>query len=60
MTRRIYLRDTEVAEMFSVSRNTIWTWAKKGLLPEPVRISPGCTRWNRAEIEAMYPERLAG
>jgi len=60
MTQAIYLRDVEVAKMFSVSRTTVWKWSGIGKLPEPVKISEGCTRWNRLEIEAMYPARLAG
>lgn len=60
MADALYLRDTEVAAMFSVSRTTVWKWAGNGKLPEPVKISEGCTRWNRLEIEAMYPARLAG
>lgn len=60
MTRPIYLRDVDVAAMFVVSRQTVWTWANTGKLPQPIRISPKCTRWNLVEIQAMYPTQLAG
>lgn len=34
MTKALYLRDVEVAEIFGVSRNTIRAWAKTNRLPE--------------------------
>lgn len=53
----IYLSDTSLAKRFSVSRATIWRWAE-GDFPQPVKLSPGCTRWRLAEIEAW--EKLRG
>ena len=45
------LSDTELAEVMSVSRNTIWRWAR-GLenFPQPVKIG-GVTRWRKADID---------
>ena len=45
------LTDVQVAEMFSVSRNTIWNWSKsiEGF-PSPVKIG-GASRWHRSDIE---------
>ena len=47
------LTDIQVAEMFSVSRNTIWNWSKdlEGF-PSPVKIG-GASRWHRSDLE-MY------
>jgi len=52
-----YVSDSALAARFAVSRNTVWRWAEKGELPKPVKLSPGCTRWNLAEIEAWEAAR---
>lgn len=48
---RVWASDAQLAEIYSVSRATIWRWASAGRLPQPVKLSPGCTRWKLAEIE---------
>lgn len=45
------LRDSEVAEFFAVTRQTIWNWARKSDgFPQPVKIG-GTARWKKSEIE---------
>ena len=56
---RHYVRDTDLAERYGVSRNTIWRWAKEGRLPSPVKLGPGVTRWRLADIEQWEAEREA-
>jgi predicted DNA-binding transcriptional regulator AlpA len=46
-----YLSDSQLAARYSVSRATVWRWAKRGILPSPVQLSAGCTRWSAAQIE---------
>lgn len=48
----VYMRDTEIAEMYGISRITVWRWSRSGLLPQPVRLGPGTTRWRLSDIEA--------
>lgn len=48
-----YGSDIQLAEFFGVSRATIWRWTKEGRLPQPVRISAGCTRWRLDQIELL-------
>lgn len=50
--RPLYIRDVDVAQMLSISRMTVWRWAKLGVIPAPLKIGPGTTRWRRADIEA--------
>ena len=38
-----------IAQRYDISRSGVWLWVKKGILPKPIRISPGCTRF---DIEA--------
>jgi len=54
-----YLADTQLADRYSVSRSTIWRWSHNGRLTKPVKISPGCTRWRLADIEAWEAEKLS-
>lgn len=51
MQRQTYVTDVVLAERYSVHRSTIWRWVQAGLLPRPVQLSPGCTRWRLDEIE---------
>ena len=51
--QKAFLSDRQVAERYGVSRQTPWGWLKKDLdFPKPVSLSPGCTRWRLAELEA--------
>lgn len=54
-----YVSDTQLAAERAVHRSTIWRWAAKGLLPAPVQLSPGCTRWLRDEIDKRDAELAA-
>lgn len=48
-----YLSDVQLAVMFSISRATVWRWAAAGRLPQPVKLSPGCTRWKMADVDKL-------
>jgi prophage regulatory protein len=45
-----YFSDVDLARRFAVSRVTVWRWVSQGLLPKPVRIGQGCTRWLADEV----------
>lgn len=47
-----YVSDQWLAIYFGVSRSTIWRWARRGLLPAPVSLSPGTTRWRLTDVLA--------
>ena len=53
----LYLRDTDLAERYGIHRTTVWRWVSKGLLPRPVQLTAGCTRWKLPEVEAHDSER---
>ena len=50
MEEKMLLTDQEVADMFQVSRTTIWNWvrANKGF-PTPKKFN-GATRWLREDV----------
>ena len=45
-----WLRDTDLAERYGISRLTVRRWAKNGQLPKPVKISAGFSRWRESVI----------
>lgn len=47
-----YVSDQWLADYFGVSRSTIWRWTRKGVLPSPVSLSPGTTRWRLVDVHA--------
>ena len=52
-SRQAFLSDRQVAQRYSVSRQTPWGWLKKDAsFPKPVSLSPGCTRWSLSDLEA--------
>lgn len=54
-----YLTDRDLAARFAVGRTTIWRWHAEGVLPLPVHLTPGTTRWRLIDIEAFEAKRLA-
>lgn len=54
-----YVDDRTLAAERKVHRATIWRMARRGDLPQPVRLSNGCTRWLREEVDARDAERAA-
>ena len=48
-----YGSDVYLADLFGVSRATVWRWAASGILPQPVKLSPGCTRWRLDQIKQL-------
>ncbi len=58
--QKIWLKDIELAARYGQSRVTPWRRVRAGMLPPPIRLSAGCTRWPAHEIEAIDSARLAG
>ncbi len=59
LTRRRFglISVEQVAERLGVSTATIWRWVHDhDSFPRPVRLSPGCTRWNEGDIEHWLAE----
>lgn len=53
-----YLSDTQLAQRFSVSRQTVWRWHRERAdFPRAHSLSPGCTRWRLSEVEAWEQSR---
>ena len=44
---------TEVAKLISAGERTVWRWSRSGVMPAPLKLSPGrqgAVRFRRAEI----------
>lgn len=49
----------QTAKRYGVARQTVWRWIKERPdFPQPVRLSPGCTRLRVADLEA-YDRQLS-
>ena len=45
-----YFTDIELASRLKVSRQTIWRWVSRGVLPEPLKLGPRTSRWRACDI----------
>ncbi|KAB8180171.1 AlpA family phage regulatory protein [Lysobacter maris] len=52
-----YLSDRDLAVRYGINRATVWRWSDAGTLPQPVKLSPGCTRWRLSDIQAFEADR---
>ena len=54
------LRDKQVAVILSVSRCFVWTLAKRGIIPKPIKLSEKHTVWKSEDIfkVAANPEQF--
>ncbi|MFI8482973.1 helix-turn-helix transcriptional regulator [Pseudomonas sp. NPDC078700] len=58
MTDR-FMRMSEVLQLTTLSRSTLWRLAKAGKFPEAVQITPGRVGWKASEVAAWqeHPEK---
>ena len=42
-----------VAKEIGIGVSTVWDWSKKRIMPTPIQITTGCTRWRKSEIQAF-------
>lgn len=48
-----FLSDRQVGERYNVHHLTPRRWAREvPTFPQPVKLSPGCTRWRLSDLEA--------
>lgn len=51
MSHQDYQSVKQLANRYGNDVATIWRWVKKGQFPQPVKLSPGCTRWRLSDIQ---------
>lgn len=52
-----FIRMNQLLERIPLSKSTLWTWAKDGRFPKPVRLGPRSTAWRIADIEKWEKAR---
>jgi predicted DNA-binding transcriptional regulator AlpA len=55
ITRTIFSIN-QIAEIFGISRQTVWNWRRNGILPVPTQLG-GRVYWHRADIEKLFAEQ---
>lgn len=45
-----YLREPDLCAEIAISRATLWRWVKSGIVPQPIKLSPGVTVWRRSDV----------
>lgn len=53
-----FLRDTEIARRYSISRPTVWRWVKEGKFPKPLKLGGGSSRWKLRDLEAWEQTQI--
>jgi predicted DNA-binding transcriptional regulator AlpA len=56
-TTDVLLTARDLAARYKVHEITIWGWAKNGVLPPPIRLARGTTRWRLSDVERREAER---
>ena len=56
---RVFLDIHAVARRYDVKRATIWSWMSQGRFPQPLRLTPGCSRWSLDDLKAWEDEKRA-
>ena len=46
-----------VARRYGVTAATVWSWISQGILPQPIRLTPGTSRWALKDLEAWEEEK---
>ena len=57
MTELQLLTRQQVEKTVGIRRSTIYKLMREGKFPEPLKISNGCVRWQRTELEAWINSR---
>ena len=43
---------TDVCDMLAISRSTLYTWLRRGFMPDPLRVGFRTIRWERESLQA--------
>ena len=52
-TKNEFMRASQVAKEYPVSKPTLWRWVKDGLITR-IKVSSGVSCFKRSEIEALF------
>ncbi len=49
----VFLRLTQVLEIFPISKSSWWQGCKEGRFPKPIKLGPRTTVWLKEDIENL-------
>ena len=49
----------DLSRMLSISLPSVWRWLAAGKLPQPLRLSAQCLRWDREDVAAFLAVKRA-
>ena len=52
-----FYRVSELSELLSIGKSTIWAWVKSGRFPKPLKMSSRMTVWSAADVEAWIASK---
>lgn len=52
-----FVRARTLAELLCVHRGTLYRWVREGLIPKPIKLTPGTSVWRMADVEAVLRDR---
>lgn len=55
-----YLSKRSLARELDVSESTVGEMVRRGVIPRPLRLSPGCIRWNWDSVRASLASLETG
>lgn len=55
-----YVTCSTLARELEVSETTVYEMVRRGVLPQPVKLSSGCVRWCWAEVQTALGSLSAG
>jgi len=51
--RQEFIKPRDLMRLYGISRSTVFRWIKKGVLPQPHRITRRIVGWDRDEIKRV-------
>ena len=54
-----YMRMSDIKKLIPVSSGTLYNWVKRGILT-PIKITEGCTVYDRKEVEQLLSVKPEG
>ena len=54
-----YASAAQLAENFGVDASTVWRWVQKKILPAPIKLSAGCSRFDLDDVDQHVAKREA-
>ena len=48
-----------VAKRYGIKAATVYAWMAQGRIPQPIRLTPGCSRWSLDDLKDWEEQKRA-